>query len=362
MLRDTVSAREITWLEHVLVQHWQSRLTSSHASCASQVDGAQKDGTTPIFIAAEWGYLDAVKLLLSRGANINALKSGGVSPYHIACMQGHLEVATFLLRRGSLYWKSYQSLTGLQWAKKFGHEECAQHLASAIFALPVSSRPEHSPVADVFDVLNKGSATDFTLQNPFEGETLPCTDECLECGCDHCDCGARETDGSEQDPAEESSPDLACPALYEEMKQSAHLHGLSFLICNAEWGEQYHFDSVLHSSGLGRIVRAHQPRTGKEVFIKAYAKETIPPSARFVQDIALVRRLKHPNVVSYAEIHQNPAHLYIVMDAVRGRTVADAIARADQGAGMGLPEGLCRQYFQQLICGLHACHIPGLYP
>src|SRR5262249_13223372 len=57
------------------------------------------DGWTPLSKAADAGQLEAVKLLLARGANINQTSSG-LTPLFCAARHGHLGVARFLVEEG----------------------------------------------------------------------------------------------------------------------------------------------------------------------------------------------------------------------------------------------------------------------
>ena len=64
----------------------------------ANVNGVALDGWTPLTRAADAGQMDAVKLLLARGADINR---GIVTPLHFAAVRGHLELAKYLVRSGA---------------------------------------------------------------------------------------------------------------------------------------------------------------------------------------------------------------------------------------------------------------------
>ena len=64
----------------------------------ADVNGVALDGWTPLTQAAHAGQLEAVKLLVARGANIDY---GAVTPLYWAAFQGRLEVAKFLLHNGA---------------------------------------------------------------------------------------------------------------------------------------------------------------------------------------------------------------------------------------------------------------------
>jgi ankyrin repeat protein len=59
-------------------------------------------GVTPLLFAARGGYLDAAKLLVGGGADVNQLSAGDkTSPLLIATINGHYDLARWLLDRGA---------------------------------------------------------------------------------------------------------------------------------------------------------------------------------------------------------------------------------------------------------------------
>jgi ankyrin repeat protein len=72
---------------------------------ARRVNASSQDGFTPLHLAAYFGRLDAVELLLDRGANIEARSTNprlrDVTPLHSAAAGRQTEVAILLLDRGA---------------------------------------------------------------------------------------------------------------------------------------------------------------------------------------------------------------------------------------------------------------------
>jgi len=62
------------------------------------LDGRQ---STPLHFAAGYNHPEVVKLLLEKGANLQARDKGGLVPLHNACSYGHYEVAELLIRYGA---------------------------------------------------------------------------------------------------------------------------------------------------------------------------------------------------------------------------------------------------------------------
>ena len=56
------------------------------------VSTADKDGRTPLSLAAERGYLDVVKVLVGAGANVSTADKDGRTPLSLAAKRGHWDV------------------------------------------------------------------------------------------------------------------------------------------------------------------------------------------------------------------------------------------------------------------------------
>lgn len=58
-------------------------------------------GDTPLHIVAIWGDLEAARVLVEAGAEIDARGEHQFTPLHEAVSQGKIEVAEFLLKHGA---------------------------------------------------------------------------------------------------------------------------------------------------------------------------------------------------------------------------------------------------------------------
>ena len=66
----------------------------------ADVNAKDKDGATALIRAAHWGHLDVVRLLLEKGADVNAINKVQI-PLMTATDQGRLEVVKLLLEKGA---------------------------------------------------------------------------------------------------------------------------------------------------------------------------------------------------------------------------------------------------------------------
>lgn len=67
----------------------------------ADVNAANRNRRTPLHHASTNGYVDVVKLLLEKGADVNAAQSDGRTPLHHASMDGHVDVVKLLSGSGN---------------------------------------------------------------------------------------------------------------------------------------------------------------------------------------------------------------------------------------------------------------------
>ncbi|KAL3153955.1 hypothetical protein ABBQ32_013515 [Trebouxia sp. C0010 RCD-2024] len=71
-----------------------------HELLSSGADIADKDqdGSTPLHAAAAWGHLDVLKALIEHGARVHTINLKGYTPLHMAALLGHLDAVKALLK------------------------------------------------------------------------------------------------------------------------------------------------------------------------------------------------------------------------------------------------------------------------
>ena len=63
----------------------------------AQVEARNIDGVTPLHFAAMQGHVEIVRLLCDRGADVEARNINGWRPLHYAAMNGHISVVKELI-------------------------------------------------------------------------------------------------------------------------------------------------------------------------------------------------------------------------------------------------------------------------
>lgn len=77
--------------------------------------------------------------------------------------------------------------------------------------------------------------------------------------------------------------------------------------------------------------------------------------AQVKREIAIMRRLHHPNIVKLIEVLATKTKIYFVMEFAKGGELFTRIARGR------FSEDLSRRYFQQLISAVGFCHSRGVF-
>ena len=78
-------------------------------------------GDTPLHTVCSWGDVDAVKVLVAAGADVNAVGDGGATPLVNAIIGGNPNVVEFLLSQGAdRRVKVFGTTTLVEYAKNVG--------------------------------------------------------------------------------------------------------------------------------------------------------------------------------------------------------------------------------------------------
>ena len=65
------------------------------------VDASTEGGTTALILACQNGHVEAARLLLEKGAAVDAQREDGATALMLACQDGHVAAARLLLEKGA---------------------------------------------------------------------------------------------------------------------------------------------------------------------------------------------------------------------------------------------------------------------
>lgn len=116
---------------------------------------------------------------------------------------------------------------------------------------------------------------------------------------------------------------------------------------------RYEIKSPIGRGGMGSLYLAHDPNTNRFVAIKLLDASLNTPEfrERFVREARALAAVNHPNIVAIYDTGEFEGAPYIVMEYVRGETLAEIIARR-----ASIPMGQRIKWMAELCAGLGQAH------
>jgi serine/threonine protein kinase len=114
----------------------------------------------------------------------------------------------------------------------------------------------------------------------------------------------------------------------------------------------------LGSGATGKVKLATNEKTGQKVAIKVINKKNLKAKQmeeEIKREIAIMKQLKHPNVVKLFEVLDSKENIYMVLELVTGGELFGKILSSEK-----FSEDQGRKFFQQIISGLDYCHKNGV--
>jgi len=121
--------------------------------------------------------------------------------------------------------------------------------------------------------------------------------------------------------------------------------------------EHYRIERKLASGGMGEVYLAVDSKLGREVVLKTLGVQFISDELlklRFINEAQTTATLNHANIVTVFEVAEYENQAYMVMEYVKGRTVAELIARGSLNPSDSL------DIFIQICQGLIVAHKSGV--
>ena len=113
----------------------------------ADVNAADQFGRTPLYQATKRGHIDIIKLLLEKGADVNAVNSFGRMPLSWASGRGHINIVKLLLEKGANIEAADQDKrTPLYWATVRGHIDIIKLLLEKEANIEAADQDKRTPL------------------------------------------------------------------------------------------------------------------------------------------------------------------------------------------------------------------------
>ncbi|KAI7753671.1 hypothetical protein M8C21_015813 [Ambrosia artemisiifolia] len=121
---------------------------------------------------------------------------------------------------------------------------------------------------------------------------------------------------------------------------------------------KYEMGRLLGQGTFAKVYHARDLLTTESVAIKVIKTEQVKKQGlmdQITREIAVMRLVRHPNVVQLKEVMATKTKIFLVMEYVKGGELFAKIAKGR------LKESQARKYFQQLISAVDYCHSRGVF-
>ncbi|KAJ8245694.1 hypothetical protein GJAV_G00273490 [Gymnothorax javanicus] len=147
----------------------------------------------------------------------------------------------------------------------------------------------------------------------------------------------------------EQSPTADGGARRSGVRKHQHKHNLK---------HRYELLETLGRGTYGKVKRAIERHSGREVAIKSIRKEKIADEQDMIhirREIEIMSSLRHPHIIAIYEVFENKDKIVIVMEYASKGELYDYISERHR-----LSERETRRFFRQIVSAVHYCHKNGV--
>jgi tetratricopeptide (TPR) repeat protein/predicted Ser/Thr protein kinase len=131
-------------------------------------------------------------------------------------------------------------------------------------------------------------------------------------------------------------------------------HPAAAMLLSGRVISHYEIGPLLGSGGMGRVYAARDTELGREVALKVASVQSPDAQARLRREAQHASRLSHPHICHIYEVGRADEQLFVVMELVEGRSLADVIREGP------LPIADVRRYGTDIADALAHAHERGV--
>jgi serine/threonine-protein kinase len=123
--------------------------------------------------------------------------------------------------------------------------------------------------------------------------------------------------------------------------------------------DRFRLLGVIGEGGMGQVFRAEQLGTGETVALKLLHPEfsgVDQAVQRFQREGLVTTQLSHPNIVKFVEFGEWNGRLYLAMELLAGKSLAELLARDASGVGRRMTLRRTMEIMRPVLSALHYAH------
>jgi serine/threonine protein kinase len=123
-------------------------------------------------------------------------------------------------------------------------------------------------------------------------------------------------------------------------------------------GGEYELGKTIGRGHFSKVKIGVHVRTKQQVAVKVMERKALQDEnmeEQVKREIAIMRKLNHPNITKLFDVFQTRRHVYLILELVTGGELFDKIVQCKR-----FTEEMGRKYFQQLVLGTLYCHLHGV--
>lgn len=129
-----------------------------------------------------------------------------------------------------------------------------------------------------------------------------------------------------------------------------------------ELKKNYHIDTktrVLGTGAFGRVFHTHNRYDNNfQVAIKVLDKQKLRENIDCImEEVAILNKLDHPNIVKYFETYDDSKYIYLVMEYIKGSQLFEMITKQENQTFNERQAGI---YMKSLFQAINHCHAQGI--
>ncbi|KAL9227784.1 hypothetical protein vseg_003435 [Gypsophila vaccaria] len=121
---------------------------------------------------------------------------------------------------------------------------------------------------------------------------------------------------------------------------------------------KFELGRLLGYGSFAKVYHARDVRTSQSVAVKIVSRpkvEKLNMTPHVKREVAIMQRLRHPNIIRIIEVLATKTKVYIIMEYAKGGELFDKVTKGR------FTENLARRYFHQLISAVGYCHSRGVF-